>query len=94
MNTLKDTHPILFDFFAGYFPDADLDGLTDVEVVQQFISYNSDEIVLQTKNELNNLPKDDFLLNNIAKEANRFFESTEEINEWLDLIKNQFEVKN
>lgn len=90
---LQEAYPILFDFFAGYFPDADLDGLTDTEVVAQYISHNSADIVKQTLDALTSLPNDTDVLKSIASEANRHFESTEDIKDWLTTIKAVF-IKN
>ncbi|WP_075343211.1 hypothetical protein [Tenacibaculum agarivorans] len=90
MIQLQDTHPLLFDFFAGYFPDADLDGLSDIEVVQQYISDNSEEINTLTLEKLNTIDDDEYILQAIAKEANRYFENTHEIKDWLQMIKNTF----
>jgi len=90
MKQLQDTHPLLFDFFAGYFPDADLDGLSDIQVTQQYISDNSEEINTLTLEKLNTIDDDEYLLQAIAKEANRYFENIYEIKDWLQMIKNTF----
>lgn len=87
---LQETHPLLFDFFAGYFPDADLDGLTDKEIVAQFIEQNTPKIVSETQNALITLNNAPIVLQNIADEANRYFESSEEIMKWLEMIKENF----
>ena len=85
---LQDTNPLLFDFFAGYFPDADLDGLTDKEVVLLFADNNPREVIQKTKEALDTLKSNDvYLLNTIAKEANQYFETPEEIWEWLQITK-------
>ncbi len=91
MINLQEKHPLLFDFFAGYFPEADLDGLTDEQVVDQFILNNNNEIIEKTKKELSNIDfNDKFLLNIITNEANRYFETTDEILNWLKMISNKF----
>ncbi len=88
---LQEKHPLLFDFFAGYFPEADLDGLTDEQVVDQFILNNNNEIIEKTKKQLSSIDfNDDFLLKNIINEANRYFETTEEILDWLKMILKRF----
>lgn len=88
MMKLQDTNPLLFDFFAGYFPDADLDGLTDKEVVFLFTDNNPHEVILKTEEALDTLKSNDvYLLNTIAKEANQYFETPEEIWEWIQMIK-------
>lgn len=91
MMNLQEKHPLLFDFFAGYFPEADLDGLTDEQVVDQFILNNNNEIIEKTKKQLSSIDfNDDFLLKNIINEANRYFETTEEILDWLKMILKRF----
>ncbi|SNR16220.1 hypothetical protein [Tenacibaculum jejuense] len=83
MNDLQSTHPLLFDFFAGYFPDADLDGLTDIQVTEQFITINSNELVQQTFESLTRIDDNAQVLENIVIEANRYFENTNEIQKWV-----------
>ncbi len=91
MINLQEKHPLLFDFFAGYFPEADLDGLTDEQVVDQFILNNNNEIIEKTKKELISIDfNDKFLLNVITNEANRYFETTEDILDWLNMISKKF----
>lgn len=36
--TFQEKYPKLFQFFAGYFPDADFEDLTDEEVVSNYLS--------------------------------------------------------
>lgn len=87
MVRLQETHPILFNFFAGYFPEADLDGLSDEQVVLQYIKMNTIEVIEETKRELNLIANDEEVLQAIAADANRYFESTDEIQQWIEMIK-------
>lgn len=96
MNFTND-YPRLFQFFAGYFPDADLDDLTDEEVVR---NYNSDcNNSERSKTELQQLKADlTRLMANIGhywkevgEEANRYFTGPDEARVWLDLIKTELE---
>ncbi|MGG5210116.1 hypothetical protein ACQWU4_14395 [Chryseobacterium sp. MIQD13] len=94
MNFIKD-YPNLFHFFAGYFPDADFDNLTDEEVVANYIddcskSEFSKKELQRTKEEL------DILINNIdnywfevGDEANRYFENSQDALKWLNMIKTE-----
>lgn len=89
---LQEKHPLLFDFFAGYFPDADLDGLTDNDVVLQFIANNNKDIIEKTKASLYTLDTTNhLLLEDIANEANRYFETNKETKNWIEMIKTSFE---
>ncbi|WP_027386474.1 hypothetical protein [Chryseobacterium gregarium] len=88
-------YPNLFHFFAGYFPDADFNNLTDEEVVANYIddcnrSEFSKKELQHTKEEL------DILINNIdnywlqvGDEANRYFENQQETLIWLTMIKRE-----
>ncbi len=91
MIDLQDTSPLLFDFFAGYFPDAELNGLTDEQVVKQFIDINISFIVKATKKELIQLTADSELLPSIAKEAKKQLEAPDDIWQWIEIIKGAFE---
>ncbi len=89
----KEHYPKLFQFFAGYFPDADIDDLTDEEVVSNYIAdcnkpEKSKNELIETKNELN------FLIENvenywqeIGQESNRYFATSADALEWLKMIK-------
>jgi hypothetical protein len=88
--------PQLTQFLGSYFPDADFEGLTDEEVVANYISdCNKSEIsksILMIVRE-KELPA---LINNIEDhweyirdEANRYFESPQEALLWLNMIQRE-----
>ncbi|OJJ17966.1 hypothetical protein BKI52_29355 [marine bacterium AO1-C] len=89
--SLEEQHPSLFQFFAGYFPEADLDGLTDVEVVADFKKKNPQQVVQETQTALKKIPKEDSVLQEIANEANRYFETTEDAWQWVQMIRVELE---
>jgi len=89
----KEHYPQLFQFFAGYFPDADIEDYTDEEVISNYIadcnkSEKSKSELAETKKEL------DLLIENIqdywqevGSESNRYFATSAEVLEWLKMIK-------
>lgn len=85
--SLEQQYPPLFQFFAGYFPEADLDGLTDVEVVADFKQKNPQSVIQETRAALNKVPKEAQVLQQIAQEANRYFETTEDAWAWVQMIR-------
>lgn len=94
---MKIKYPELFQFFGGYFPDADLEGITDEEVVSRYISdCNASE---RSKLELENATKElEDLINNIneywqevGEEANRYFRTSDEVLEWLEMIRRELQ---
>ncbi|WP_315814166.1 hypothetical protein [Paraflavitalea speifideaquila] len=93
--SLKNDYPRLFQFFGGYFPDADFDGITDQEVVNNYIiEFSKSE---KFKLELEQLKKELItLMSNIepywqevSQDANRYFRSPADTLEWLDMIKGE-----
>ncbi|MBT2620283.1 hypothetical protein [Chryseobacterium sp. ISL-6] len=91
----KKEFPNLDQFFAGYFPDADFDNLTDEEVVENYIAdCNSSEVSKKTLDKVREeLP---LLIDNIESywqivgdEANRYFENSHDALEWLMMIKKE-----
>jgi hypothetical protein len=76
----------LSQFLTGYFPDADLDELTDEEVVYEFVNSNPKEIVTTTKRELEKIIDDNVFFEEIGFLANRYFKYQEEVLEWLEII--------
>lgn len=87
--SFENKYPVLYQFFVGYFPEADLDGLSDQEVVVQFIEQNPTEIVKDTQKALNELPDDVTLLKEISRDANRYFETPEAFRNWIEMIKTE-----
>jgi hypothetical protein len=89
----KKSYPQLFQFFAGYFPDADLEDFTDEQVVSNYIlDCNKSE---KSKSELENAKKElNVLIENIedywqkvGQESNRYFATSADALEWLKMIK-------
>ena len=82
-------YPNLVALFVGYFSEADLDNLTDEEVVSNYINDCNPMELTITVNEL------DYLLTEVSDwqsaimEANRFFLSEDEIREWLEFVKSE-----
>ncbi|UII26197.1 hypothetical protein LVD15_23305 [Fulvivirga maritima] len=87
--TFEQKYPFTFQFFASYFPEADLDGLTDQEVVHQFTQQNPPEVIQQTLDELHLLINDNSSWPEALSTANRYFPNNSEIQSWLEMIKNQ-----
>ncbi|AXT51322.1 hypothetical protein D1818_10945 [Aquimarina sp. BL5] len=94
---LKKEYPELFQFFVGYFPDADFEGLSDEEIVLNYISdCNKSEKSMreleQAKKELNTLiPNVHKHWKEISLESNIYFENIEATEEWLNKIKLELE---
>jgi hypothetical protein len=77
----------LFEFFAAWFPDADLEGLNDQEITDKFVTtISNDERVRIAKQcrELMLLPA--IPLGVIARAAWRTFEDQATCREWLESI--------
>lgn len=80
MSFIKD-YPNLFQFFGGYFPDADFENLPDEEIVSKYVLEQSNNF-----QKINQLVADiESLVNNIENyweevgdEANRYFENSQE----------------
>lgn len=95
MSFIKD-YPNLFQFFVGYFPDADFENLTDEEIVSEYVlehkKYDNYQKIIQL---IKNIEK---LINNIdnyweevGDEANRYFKNSQEALVWLNMIKRELE---
>ena len=76
----------LSQFLAGYFPDADLDELTDEQVVYGFVNSNPKEIVSITKEKLATIIYDKVFFEEVGAVANRYFKDHKEVLEWLKTI--------
>lgn len=88
--TLKNDFPELYHFFVGYFPDADFDGLTDEEVVNNFIEDHQDrkKALEKVKSDIVTLiEKLEDYWEDVGAESNRYFETKFEALEWLIMIK-------
>lgn len=85
---LESKFPLTFQFFAGYFSMAEFDGLSDIDVVQQFIADNSNNTIQDTKKELEQITYDSQVIESIVQYANRYFETSEKAWEWFLQIRN------
>jgi hypothetical protein len=83
----KNIYPELWNFLAAYFPDADIENMTDFEVVQSYSEVaRIEEIrkVIDQGTEIVNHP--DFPGEVISYEANRYFTDMNEARCWLKAI--------
>ncbi len=79
-------YPNLSQFLSSYFPDADLDGLTDQQVAIEFAKTNPEEIVTVTLEELKKVIDDQSSFEAVGIEANRYFENNQAVLDWLKMI--------
>lgn len=80
-------YPVLWNFLGCWFPDADLENLTDEEVVTDFLNVRDKEMEMQVLKEMKSLLiEDNFPCDEISDQANRYFESEEECRSWLEEI--------
>lgn len=85
--SLKRLHD-LANFLGTWYPDADLDGLSDMEVAHKFkCAATSVELqqVIEQLDEL--LSSNDIDLREVSEEANRSFRSLSECEDWLRAIR-------
>jgi hypothetical protein len=83
----KEEYPGLFQFFAGYFPDADLFNQSGIEVVRQFKHDSSKEELICTKNEIKKLiPEISIFWKEISTEATRYFNSIDDAGRWIEIV--------
>ncbi len=95
--SIKIKYPELFQFFGGYFSDADFENITDEEVVSRYVS--DCNVSERSKLELENATKElEDLINNIkeywqevGQEANRYFKTSDEALEWLEMISRELQ---
>lgn len=88
-----DKYPDLFQFFAGYFPEADLDGITDEEVVDNFCAKNPEDLPIAVSQQLRQLINDNETWPAALEVANRYFESREQTEEWMLMILRYLDAK-
>lgn len=93
----KIKYPKLYQFLAGYFPDADFENLTDEQVVLNYIndcvkSEASKKDLNQTRKEISEVDKDiEIIWEEIGDSANLFFENSTQARSWMNDIRNVFE---
>ncbi|TCI94798.1 hypothetical protein [Tenacibaculum sp. M341] len=94
LQSFIENTPDVLNFFAGYFPEAEFDDtLTDKKIIANYILSNTTATITQTYKELEMLDNDPNTLKLIAREINRHFETTEEIWQWLQMIKKTYQTK-
>lgn len=93
MNFIKD-FPNLFQFFGGYFPDADFNNLIDEDIVSEYVLEhvrNNDykkiqELIIDIDRLIDNVNS---YWEEFGEEANRYFENSQEALEWLIMIRQE-----
>jgi len=77
-------YPKLANFLGAWFPDADLEGLTDSDVVTAFLAVSDrrtvEEILEELQGALADMP---LFWEDVANEANRAFDNSESAASWL-----------
>ena len=90
---MKEPFKELLAFWGAWFPDADLEGLSDPEVVRQYLGTITAEerinVIAQCDEILSQEP---LPLELIAKHAWRAFDTQVEAREWLGMIKRELEA--
>lgn len=93
----KTTYPELFQFFGGYFPDADFEDITDEEVVLRYVSDCSASEISKQELEGTIREIEDLRINieeywqEVGEEANRYFKTSNDALEWLDMISRELQ---
>ena len=94
----KESHPNAHNFLTAYFPESDLEGLTDKEVVIDYINEfdksNPKQMahLEQTKNELEELSKNiESHWLQVSDDSNRYFRDHKETLKWLKVILFEFQ---
>jgi hypothetical protein len=81
-------YPDLLNFLGGCFPDADLEGLSDAEIAEEFALLSSDaslrRLVLEQGDQV--LTLEPFPSQAVSNLANRHFDDLEEAKEWLKSV--------
>jgi hypothetical protein len=80
--------PDLHNFVGGYFPDADLEGLSDTEVAEQFALLDSDPDLRRQVLEQGELVLglEPFPFEAVGNLANRHLTGSDEAREWLSSV--------
>ena len=84
---LDQQYPELANFLGSEFPDADLEGLSDEEVVKRYAFRASPKMrsrVIEKGKAL--LAEKVFPREEISYEANRYFSDSEDARQWLTMI--------
>ncbi len=87
MSEASDEYQDLYDFFAGWIAEADLEGASDEEQLRAYLRTEDPGVALRARNQLvkilglRRLPFSD-----IRDEANRSFRDEEETRAWLQSL--------
>jgi hypothetical protein len=84
-----EKYPRLWNFFAAYFSDADLNNLTDEVVVAEYKSEIQENDLQQVVAELDKLIVDTSCWEQAADDANRYFATQEENLAWLRMVRRE-----
>ena len=85
--SISNDYPKLANFLGSWFPDSDLEGLSDEEIVNDFVKKSRRKYVYDVLAEfesllrLETIPHDD-----IGKEANLYFDGEEDCLKWIKEI--------
>ena len=85
---IRTTYPNLANFLGAWFPDADLEGMTDIEATSAFLRSESLQVKNAVRQELAGILKTRVPLpfDEIAQEANRYFKSEAACRDWLTML--------
>ncbi|MCW0220757.1 MAG: contact-dependent growth inhibition system immunity protein [Prosthecobacter sp.] len=90
---MDDYYKELMDFFAAWFPDADLEGLSDEQVVEEYIKTATPAMRYKVTAQCRALLEQPTLpLRLIAKNAWRLFETQEECRQWVEGIERKLSM--
>jgi hypothetical protein len=82
---MREKYTELFDFLDAWFPDADLEGLSDTEVAHRYLTVESPETKAKTIQQITDLLNEPVLpCAELGLAANRCFNSESEWREWLN----------
>lgn len=77
-----------WNFLGSWFPDADLEGRNDEEVMKDFVSHGNHSLMALIATQLDQLLQQEHLpIKRIENEANRCFSSDNECRSWLQSIR-------
>lgn len=88
MEIMLSRYKELANFLGAWFPEADMEGLTDEQVVSQFSRVAPSVEIAAVRQQLDDiLSSGDYNPEEIGREANRYFSSREECASWLQSIR-------
>lgn len=88
----SEKFPLLYNFLGGHFPDSDLEGLSDLQVVENFVRTAKSSELNQANEELENLIRQiEVYWQKVSSEVNRRFANVEDVKDWLEMVKKTIE---